>query len=381
MTVAAACFKWASVLETQFDKSWVELDSMLQQLEEDEDFAFLYGQARRPASSLASCFSQLAHKATVVFQNNAKLEAELVHLRAELGRTRELAGQLQRDKQYLTRTLQASLAANQRLRVDQQGEETNNEEGCENNANNGEGAQQKITNSDVEEKEDSRESFVDNATEQLEATLPTEAQPEGESARLLEGENTMLREELLELQSELVGARLDNVYLDKELAGRIQQIQLLLATNTPSQVKERMWGQIESEMCLQRSKTIATMCRRKQEARLGGAGVEPRPASPASTHSLEQEDTGDKQVMILKNPADDLGIAILGGREHGLPVIISEIFPGSAVHRASRVRAGDILARVNGEDFSRLTHQEAVTFLSSLRGQVHLTVTLSPILY
>lgn len=123
------------------------------------------------------------------------------------------------------------------------------------------------------------------------------------------------------------------------------------------------------------------MCRRKQEARLGGAGVEPRPASPASTHSLEQEDTGDKQVMILKNPADDLGIAILGGREHGLPVIISEIFPGSAVHRASRVRAGDILARVNGEDFSRLTHQEAVTFLSSLRGQVHLTVTLSPILY
>ena len=44
---------------------------------------------------------------------------------------------------------------------------------------------------------------------------------------------------------------MDNVYLDKELAGRIQQIQLLLATNTPSQVKERMWGQIESEMCLQ----------------------------------------------------------------------------------------------------------------------------------
>lgn len=183
---------------------------MLQQLEEDEDFAFLYGQARRPASSLASCFSQLAHKATVVFQNNAKLEAELVHLRAELGRTRELAGQLQRDKQYLTRTLQASLAANQRLRVDQQGEETNNEAGCENNAKNGEGAQQKITNSDVEEKEDSRESFVteqsfvDNATEQVEATLPAEAQQEGESARLLEGENTMLREELLELQSELV---------------------------------------------------------------------------------------------------------------------------------------------------------------------------------
>ena len=33
-------------------------------------------------------------------------------------------------------------------------------------------------------------------------------------------ENSELRREILELESELVGARLDNVYLDKELAGR-----------------------------------------------------------------------------------------------------------------------------------------------------------------
>ena len=36
MAVAAACFKWADVLENQFDKSWVELDSLLAQLEDDE---------------------------------------------------------------------------------------------------------------------------------------------------------------------------------------------------------------------------------------------------------------------------------------------------------------------------------------------------------
>ena len=70
--------------------------------------------------------------------------------------------------------------------------------------------------------------------------------------------------QVIELESEMVGARLDNVYLDKELAGRIQQIQLLLAANTPADVKEKMWTQIESEMCLQRSKTIAQMCRTKQ---------------------------------------------------------------------------------------------------------------------
>ena len=70
--------------------------------------------------------------------------------------------------------------------------------------------------------------------------------------------------QVIELESEMVGARLDNVYLDKELAGRIQQIQLQLAANTPADVKEKMWTQIESEMCLQRSKTIAQMCRTKQ---------------------------------------------------------------------------------------------------------------------
>jgi len=35
-----------------------------------------------------------------------------------------------------------------------------------------------------------------------------------------------------------------------------------------------------------------------------------------------------------------------------------------------QVKAGDIILRVNGEDFSILTHTEAVNFLSSLRGQI-----------
>ena len=90
--------------------------------------------------------------------------------------------------------------------------------------------------------------------------------------------------------------------------------------------------------------------------------------------------------MILKNPADDLGMAIIGGREHNLPIIISEIFPGTAVARSSRVsssynrsygssrkhnffqiNAGDIILSVNGESFSEINHQDAVSFLGSLR--------------
>ena len=36
MTVASTCFKWVDLLESQFDKSWIELDSLLLQLEEDD---------------------------------------------------------------------------------------------------------------------------------------------------------------------------------------------------------------------------------------------------------------------------------------------------------------------------------------------------------
>ena len=50
----------------------------------------------------------------------------------------------------------------------------------------------------------------------------------------------------------------------------------------------------------------------------------------------EMQERRGKQVMVLKNPADDLGMAILGGKEHNLPIIISEIFPNSAVSRATR---------------------------------------------
>ena len=103
--------------------------------------------------------------------------------------------------------------------------------------------------------------------------------------------------------------------------------------------------------------------------------------------------------MILKNPADDLGMAIIGGREHNLPIIISEIFPGTAVARSNRVRAcvksfavwispflecttklellqinaGDIILSVNGESFSEISHQDAVSFLGSLRLEFFLT--------
>ena len=255
MTVASTCFKWVDLLESQFDKSWIELDSLLLQLEEDEDFAVLYNKSRRQASSMASCFSQLSHKATVVFQNNAKLEAELVHLREELANERATTEKMRREKSYLSTALQSSLAKNHQLQY--QAEEVNTEERLEERQT----AEPVQVVAEVEEVRGAV-----RVPEKVEDVHIDRAR-DIEICSLLVAENKRLRADVIELESEMVGARLDNVYLDKELAGRIQQIQLLLANNTPSDVKEKMWTQIESEMGLQRSKTIAQMCRTKQVIR------------------------------------------------------------------------------------------------------------------
>jgi len=67
-----------------------------------------------------------------------------------------------------------------------------------------------------------------------------------------------------------------------------------------------------------------------------------------------------KQVLIHKSDAEELGMAILGGREHGLPIMISEVFPNSAVGRCKKIVAGDVIAAVNGDSFEEMGHHEAV---------------------
>jgi len=397
MAVTAACFKWADVLENQFDKSWVELDTILCQLEDDEDFGVLHLQGRRAASSLASCFSQFAHKSTTVFQTNAKLEAELVHLREELAEARGLREAAERERQETVRLLQEALrraaacerepavedevvAGSPRLaqeNSDKEIVEHKTENGCE-VAPNG----RLVNGSEKSATCESNGLENDGSVSKCVAIAERQDLVEREALVSLLLENKKLRAELLELESEMVGARLDNVYLDKELAGRIQQIQLLLATKTSADRKEKMWSQIESEMCLQRSKTIAQMCKTKQEVKCRMREESSRPLPTSAPHSLEADQETEtasrgKQAMILKNPADDLGMAIIGGREHNLPIIISEIFPGTAVARSNRINAGDIILSVNGESFSEINHQDAVGFLGSLRGQIILELKSS----
>ena len=61
---------------------------------------------------------------------------------------------------------------------------------------------------------------------------------------VLDLQNQQLKKQIADLESELVGARLDAKYLDKELAGRIQQIQILLASNASQEHKQQVWAQV-----------------------------------------------------------------------------------------------------------------------------------------
>ena len=77
-----------------------------------------------------------------------------------------------------------------------------------------------------------------------------------------QSENIILRNSILALHSEVYGARLAAKYLDKELAGRIQQLQLL-GREMRTDVRDKLWRQLESEILLHRHKTVIRACRNR----------------------------------------------------------------------------------------------------------------------
>uniref|UniRef100_A0A1I8IE69 Striatin domain-containing protein n=1 Tax=Macrostomum lignano TaxID=282301 RepID=A0A1I8IE69_9PLAT len=102
-------------------------------------------------------------------------------------------------------------------------------------------------------------------------------------------ENAELRRYCLALQTELYAARLTAKYLNKELAGRVQQMQLLTASSNGTGLdgvsgagsggsgggrhpmgpgeRRRLWSQLEAEIRLHRCKTLLRASRGRSVAR------------------------------------------------------------------------------------------------------------------
>ncbi|XP_063361451.1 Golgi-associated PDZ and coiled-coil motif-containing protein-like [Cydia amplana] len=289
MATTGVGFRWLDILEKEFDKACVELDTSIVDLDSEESESVFA--ARQKIATLSSCFAQLTHKALTIFQNSAKLEAELVDMRAELVQARAAS---------------AGLA----------------------------------------DGDDTAGSVSDASRARAEAAQ-------------LARENAALRETVLALHSELFGARLATKYLDKELAGRIQQLQLL-GRDMRAEVRDSLWAQVEAEILLQRHKTLVRVCR----------GLAPCPARPARSPRPPRPRT----VRVRRSPHLGLGISVTGGREHGVPILISELEAGGPAALTGELYVGDAILAIDDRDLTQACHKEAVAALQSVKGDCALCV-------
>lgn len=241
-------------------------------------------------------------------------------------------------------------------------------------------------------------------------------------------ENEALKEQVVNLTSEIYGAKLAAKYLDKELAGRIQQIQLFGKNLKPDQ-HELLWNQLEAEIHLHRHKTVLKACRNKR----GGSQVNKSELvrkqslvnettnnleNPASTSTPQKKNndlsnnnnisnnanrSGDNLTSVVasdldelkkenqvvgevrfinlkrENSSEGLGISITGGLEHGVPILVSEIHEDGPAARSGEMYVGDAILAVNDIDLKEASHTEAVEILSNLKGDIRLQLLFAVI--
>ncbi|KAI3364014.1 hypothetical protein L3Q82_010779 [Scortum barcoo] len=356
-------FRWLEVLEKEFDKAFVDVDLLLGEIDPDQvDITY---EGRQKMTSLSSCFAQLCHKTQTVFQLNHKLEqyksilidiaadydmpllwAQLVDLRSELTEAKAERAAIERevhDQLLQLHALQLQLQAKQ------------------GQAEDSDSIKDRLPAPTLEEMEQELEASKKEklADSRLEAEV-----------RLYKKENEALRRHMAVLQAEVYGARLAAKYLDKELAGRVQQIQLL-GRDMKGPAHDKLWNQLEAEIHLHRHKTVIRACRGRNDPK------KPLPSPVGHDPDMLKKTQGVgpiRKVVLVKDDHEGLGISITGGKEHGVPILISEIHPSQPADRCRDLHVGDAILAVNGINLRDAKHKEAVTILSQQRGQIEFEV-------
>ncbi|XP_063079284.1 Golgi-associated PDZ and coiled-coil motif-containing protein isoform X3 [Engraulis encrasicolus] len=329
-------FRWLEVLEKEFDKAFVDIDLLLGEI--DPDQADITYEGRQKMTSLSSCFAQLCHKAQTIFQLNHKLEAQLVDLKSELA-------EVQGEKSVVEREVHDQLLQLHALQLQ--------------------------LNAKAGQTEDS-EDIKDRMERELEANKREklrEAKLESE-VKMQKKENEALRRHIAVLQAEVYGARLAAKYLDKELAGRVQQIQLL-GRDMKGPAHDKLWNQLEAEIHLHRHKTVIRACRGRNDPK------KPLASPVGHEHDSLKKTQGVgpiRKVVLAKEDHEGLGISITGGKEHGVPILISEIHPAQPAERCGGLHVGDAILAVNSINLRDAKHKEAVTILSQQRGEIEFEV-------
>ncbi|CAF1164517.1 unnamed protein product [Adineta steineri] len=338
MSVSGSAFRWLDILEKEFDKAFVDIDLLLGEI--DQDQSEITDEGRAKMTILSSCFAQLEHKAQTISQANAKLEAQLMDVRAEIV---EIKAERQASEQQ-SKDIMAQLHA---LQLE-----------CQVLKNQGEIEGADTIRKKLEEQiAKQREEFKQNAIPEI-------------KLQETEKENEKLKNQIINLQSEIYGSRLAAKYLDKELAGRIQQIQLL-GRDLRGAVHENLWNQLEAEIHLHRHKTVIRACRGRDKV---NKILTIPPGHDFNTLKKRQGVGEIRTVKLYKDAKEALGISITGGKEHGLPILISEIHEDGPAWRCGQLYVGDSILAVNKHDLRDTKHKDAVQVLSSVKGDITLTV-------
>jgi hypothetical protein len=72
MTGVTSSFRWIDTLEKEFDAAFVDLDSILTEV--DTDQVDLIDICRERMKNMSIAWAQLVHKTQTIFQTNCKLE-------------------------------------------------------------------------------------------------------------------------------------------------------------------------------------------------------------------------------------------------------------------------------------------------------------------
>ncbi|XP_041721849.2 Golgi-associated PDZ and coiled-coil motif-containing protein isoform X2 [Coregonus clupeaformis] len=329
-------FRWLDVLEKEFDKAFVDVDLLLGEI--DPDQADITYEGRQKMTSLSSCFAQLCHKAQTIFQLNHKVEAQLVDLRSELT-------DVQAEKEVVEREVHDQLLHLHAMQLQLHAK-----------------AGQTVDSDSIKDRME-RELQANKKEKVKEVKLEAEV-------KLHKKENEALRRHVAVLQAEVYGARLAAKYLDKELAGRVQQIQLL-GRDMKGPAHDKLWNQLEAEIHLHRHKTVIRACRGRNDPK------KPLPSPVGHETDILKKTQGVgpiRKVVLAKEDHEGLGISITGGKEHGVPILISEIHPTQPAERCGGLHVGDAILAVNSINLRDAKHKEAVTILSQQRGEIEFEV-------
>ncbi|EYB82825.1 hypothetical protein Y032_0349g3187 [Ancylostoma ceylanicum] len=325
---------WSDALEKDFDKAFVALDLLLGEI--DSDQVEITYEGRQKMTSLSGSFAQLMHKAQSMHHALSRYEKEVAILRRDLTDARADRDAMEKEMQQLmlqVHSLQCQLHAKT-----------------------------------APHESDMIKKKLDTQIGQLHDVLMPSLRTECE-LDVLRKECERQRHLIGALETEVFGARLAAKYLDKELAGRIQQIQLL-GRNMRGVEHDRLWNQLEAEIHLHRHKTVIRACRGRGQTK----GL-PTPPTNDCQPAKRRRGVGEtRKVVLAKQPHEGLGISITGGSEHALPIVISEIQPGQPAHRCGQIYVGDAILSVNGYDLRNAKHQQAVDILSSQHGDLHMEV-------